>query len=217
MHPPSLMFSWFRRKPSQAANTNALKEQKQSLHDLERRLRQLQQDANERKQLAIDTNDDQEAIFQLKRSRMMQREVDQLQTQILNLQQSVLMLEQSKIANTTVNSLQQGIGEIKLIQPSVIEDTMDQLQECYDQQQELHDASSEVFGETTHDDVLLDDLKAMRGSSSVAKPRNGPAAQPLLLPQAPQHALPAVPAVPAKPQPASNAAQELLAMEALMS
>ena len=95
-----------------------------------------------------------------------------------------------------------------MMETHVIEDTMDQLQEHYDQQQELHDASTHVFGDNVHDDVLLEDLQAMRGQH--APPTNGPATQPLQLPQAPQHA----------PKPknivVSQAAKELQDMEAMM-
>ena len=163
------------------------------------------------------------AMFQLKRKKMLEKNLASLQGMRLNIEQQIMTLESAATTSVMVDSLVDARNEMTRINAKVnvdnLEDLRDDLDERTADQEDITNILSEPMGtDIADDDELLDDLNDLEtdivGEETKEDQRTvldlpvAPRDDPLVLPDAPDD----VPVIATKAD-----ADELAELEALMN
>ena len=196
----------------------------------------------EKRSALANKNNKSKALFHLKKKKMYEKELGNLQAQTLNIIQSIQTLEASALTTQTFMGLQGGAQALQQMHRQAnaadADDVMEDIAEQYQIQEELQEAVSQpVGGEIADDDDLLAELQELDEEDAEQQLVSDPTAVPgvatpgVAAPAAPA-VLPSVPATPVLDMPSAptgglpvpaaataasaGAAAELAALEASM-
>lgn len=164
------------------------------------------------------------AMFQLKRKKMLQKNLDNLQGMRLNIEQQIMTLESAATTSVVVDSLSTARDEMKNLNKKVnvdnLEDLRDDLDEATADQEDITNILSDpMTGDLEDDDELLAELDGMEDEEM--KDENREAQRRVLgLPTAPDETPIIIPSAPTD-EPVTDVkvsdADELAELEALMA
>ena len=171
----------------------------------------------EKRSALANKNNKSKALFHLKKKKMYEKELGNLQAQTLNIIQSIQTLEASALTTQTFMGLQGGAQALQQMHRQAnaadADDVMEDIAEQYQIQEELQEAVSQpVGGEIADDDDLLAELEELDEADAelqlVSDPTAASSVAGVAAPAAPATAaaaavLPAVPVTPVLDMPAA--------------
>jgi charged multivesicular body protein 6 len=188
-------FLFGKKKPTPPQPTKAIDKLREALQLLERRGAHLGQQIDKSKEEAkkyLRENNKTRALNALKRSKLLEKELESIEGQKFNLEAQISALTQAITNSETMAAMRLGkdtlVGMEMKVDADKVAETMEDISESIAKMEEVTDAMARPLGPVTDEDDLLAELDGL--SIDQEKPKE----KPLSLPSVPS--LPSLPSVP---------------------